>query len=121
LLWNPVEISGYDVGFFDGDRRAAATGATVMSCTYDPPPPVDGFWSVTMYSADNQLFVPNKIDRYSFGDRTQGHRVRRGRLDPDLPAARGAHRSQGAGELAPGAQGPLLPRDAPLLAAEPRS
>lgn len=55
LLWNPAEISTYDVAFFDGD------GA-----------PLDGFWSVTMYSAENQLFVPNAIDRYSFGDRTPG-------------------------------------------------
>jgi hypothetical protein len=71
LLWNPAEISTYDVAFFDG-ASAPLDGSNRYVLHYDPPPPVDGFWSVTMYSADNQLFVPNKIDRYSFGDRTRG-------------------------------------------------
>jgi hypothetical protein len=71
LLWNPAEISTYDVAFFDG-AGAPLDGSNRYVLHFDPPPPVDGFWSVTMYSADNQLFVPNKIDRYSFGDRTKG-------------------------------------------------
>ena len=71
LLWNPAEISTYDIAFFDG-AGAPLDGRNRYVLRYDPPPPVDGFWSVTMYSAENQLFVPNKIDRYSFGDRTKG-------------------------------------------------
>jgi hypothetical protein len=38
-------------------------------------PPVDGFWSLTMYEAtpDGQFFLtPNPIDRYAIGDRTRG-------------------------------------------------
>lgn len=38
-------------------------------------PPVDGFWSVTLYEAtpDGQFFfTPNAIDRYSIGNRTPG-------------------------------------------------
>lgn len=41
----------------------------------DELPPVDGFWSVTLYEAtpDGQFFfTPNAIDRYSIGNRTQG-------------------------------------------------
>jgi hypothetical protein len=71
LLWNPAEISTYDIAFFDG-AGAPLDGSNRYVLRFAPPPPVDGFWSITMYSAENQLFVPNKIDRYSFGDRTKG-------------------------------------------------
>jgi hypothetical protein len=35
-------------------------------------PPVDAFWSVTMYDAKDFFLVGNSIDRYSIGDRTPG-------------------------------------------------
>ena len=35
-------------------------------------PPVNAFWSITMYFADTRLMVHNPIDRYSIGDRTKG-------------------------------------------------
>lgn len=71
LLWNPAEISTYDVAFLDGNGTQL-DGRNRYVIRFDPPPPVDAFWSVTMYSAANQLFVPNPIDRYSIGDRTPG-------------------------------------------------
>ena len=71
LLWNPAEISTYDVAFLDGDG-IQLDGRNRYVIRFDPPPPVDAFWSLTMYSAANQLFVPNAIDRYSIGDRTAG-------------------------------------------------
>lgn len=71
LLWNPAEINTYDVAFFDG-TGAPLDGHNRYVLHFDPPPPVNGFWSVTMYSAKNRLFVPNAIDRYSLGDRTPG-------------------------------------------------
>jgi hypothetical protein len=37
-----------------------------------PPPPVDAFWSITMYDLPNFYLVENPIDRYSIGDRTPG-------------------------------------------------
>jgi hypothetical protein len=57
-------------------------------------PPVNAFWSVTMY--DRNLFlVPNPIDRYAIGNRTAGlHRNRDGSLDIMLqhsPPRRGAN------------------------------
>ena len=37
----------------------------------DKIPPVDAFWSVTMYNS-KFLLVENEIDRYNIGDRTPG-------------------------------------------------
>ena len=36
------------------------------------PPPVDAFWSLTMYDAREFYLVANAIHRYSIGDRTPG-------------------------------------------------
>ena len=36
------------------------------------PPPVDAFWSLTMYDNHDFYLVENPIDRYSIGDRTPG-------------------------------------------------
>jgi hypothetical protein len=36
------------------------------------PPPVDAFWSLTMYDASEFYLVANPINRYSIGDRTPG-------------------------------------------------
>jgi hypothetical protein len=71
LLWNPKEVSTYDVAFVDG-VGAPLDGRSRYVINFSPQPPVNAFWSLTMYSAENQLFVPNSINRYSVGDRTSG-------------------------------------------------
>jgi Uncharacterized conserved protein len=43
-------------------------------------PPVNGFWSVTMYN-DKQFFVDNPIRRYAIGDRDDLRRNPDGSLD----------------------------------------
>lgn len=71
LLWNPVEISGYDIGFFDG-TGAPLHGDNRFVLRLDPPPPVNAFWSLTLYSAITGFLTANPINRYSVGDRTPG-------------------------------------------------
>ena len=71
LLWNPKEISTYDIAFLDGSG-ALLDGKNRYVIRFAPQPPVNAFWSLTMYSAETQLFVPNAINRYSVGDRTKG-------------------------------------------------
>jgi hypothetical protein len=50
----------------EGDRR--------YELRFETPPPVDAFWSVTMYSLPDFYLVENPIGRYSIGDRTPGLR-----------------------------------------------
>lgn len=49
-------------------------GAKSWSLRFAPGalPPVDFFWSITMYALPDRGLVPNAINRYSLGDRTPG-------------------------------------------------
>jgi hypothetical protein len=40
--------------------------------TLDPPPPVDGHWSLTLYPHETRLLYPNEIDRYAISATTPG-------------------------------------------------
>lgn len=52
-------------------------------------PPVDAFWSISVYDRDTLHFVENPIHRYTFGDRTRGARLGRdGSLEIVLSASR---------------------------------
>jgi hypothetical protein len=54
----------------DGDALDGANDRYELRLA--PPPPVDAFWSLTMYDARDLYLVANPIDRYSIGDRTPG-------------------------------------------------
>ncbi len=71
LLYNPRKVSTYDVAFFDG-AGAPLDGSKRYVVHLAPPPPVNAFWSLSMYSAKTFLFVESPINRYSIGDRTKG-------------------------------------------------
>jgi hypothetical protein len=49
-------------------------GRNRYTLTFDHDPPVDAFWSITMYDLPNFYLVANPIGRYSIGDRTPGLR-----------------------------------------------
>ncbi|MFC8384694.1 DUF1254 domain-containing protein [Nocardia sp. NPDC057272] len=53
----------------DGDEL---DGGRSYTLTFDQTPPVDAFWSITMYDLPEFYLVANAIDRYSIGDRTPG-------------------------------------------------
>jgi hypothetical protein len=71
LLYSQKEVSTYHVGFVDGDGKPL-DGSNTYTVRLAPPPPVEAFWSLTMYDAKTKLFIENKINRYAFGDRTPG-------------------------------------------------
>jgi hypothetical protein len=59
----------------DGGRGAILNGNYRLSFAAGKLPPVNAFWSITMYEAtpDGQFFLAdNSLDRYSIGDRTAG-------------------------------------------------
>lgn len=66
---NPVEDAIYPVLLTDADGEPT-DGDTdyVVHFEADELPPVDAFWSITMYDAEG-FQVPNEIDRFAIGDR----------------------------------------------------
>ena len=68
---NTPEESLYPTTFVDGQDRPL-TGQFNYVLRFQQTPPVEAFWSVTMYDAKSQMLVENPIQRYSIGDRTQG-------------------------------------------------
>ncbi len=55
-------------------RGRALSGAHRYTITFAPggEPPVDSFWSLTMYDSRDYMLVANPIDRYRIGDRSRG-------------------------------------------------
>lgn len=71
-LWgNHAYEAFYSQTFVDGDG-APLDGAHSYEIRFDAPPPVDAFWSLTMYDTPDYYLVANPIGRYSIGDRTPG-------------------------------------------------
>jgi hypothetical protein len=62
----------YPLTFTDSQGKGLGGNSTYLM-HFEPgqTPPVDGFWSVSMYN-DKNLFVENPINRYSIGQYTEG-------------------------------------------------
>jgi len=55
-----------------GGRPLTGEHAYRITLPASEPPPVDAFWSLTMYAENGRPLVPNPIGRYAIGDRTPG-------------------------------------------------
>jgi hypothetical protein len=74
-LWgNHGYEANYEIVYVDADGEQL-NGAHRYELRLDSMPPVDAFWSLTMYDVPKFLLVTNPIDRYSIGDRTPGLEV----------------------------------------------
>ncbi len=64
----------YPTAGVDGSSKPLEGGTGRYVLTFPPGalPPVDYFWSLTLYDAKTQVPIENAIDRYSIGDRTPG-------------------------------------------------
>ncbi len=103
LLHGESEMTVGYIGNVDGQGKPL-DGTHNYQLHFDVPPPVLGFWSLTLYDGKTKLLVDNPIDRYSIGDRTEGIKygkdgsltiyLRNGKPDGDasanwLPAPKG--------------------------------
>jgi hypothetical protein len=52
------------------DKNEQLTGERAYVMHFDQTPPVEAFWSLTMYNMPQYYLVANTINRYSIGDRT---------------------------------------------------
>jgi len=61
----------YPMAVFDvAGERLTGTRKYTLRFAGDEMPPVDAFWSITAYGEDFTM-IPNPLDRYSLGDRSQ--------------------------------------------------
>jgi hypothetical protein len=72
IVANDPPEAVYLVNMEDSDgRKFSGSSRYELRFEADTLPPVDSFWSLTMYNADMNL-VANEANRYSIGDRTPG-------------------------------------------------
>ena len=73
-LWgNHGYEAAYPMTYTDADGDQL-DGRNRYVLRFDQDPPVDAFWSITMYDLPGFYLVANPIGRYSIGDRTPGLR-----------------------------------------------
>ena len=61
----------YPLRFADSEGKPL-TGENNYTVKFSSPPPVDAFWSLTVYHAGDKLLVDNPIGRYKVGSDTAG-------------------------------------------------
>lgn len=71
-LWgNHGYEANYQIVYVDADNQPLSSEHR-YELRLPEPPPVEAFWSLTMYNVPEFYLVANPINRYSIGDRTPG-------------------------------------------------
>jgi hypothetical protein len=65
----------YPLRSTDADGKQL-TGSVNYVIRFKKSPPVDAFWSLTVYNTADKMLVENPIQRYKFGSDTQGLKAR---------------------------------------------
>ncbi|WP_327711331.1 DUF1254 domain-containing protein [Streptomyces sp. NBC_00464] len=71
-LWGNHGYEAVYAQTFHDAAGAPLSGAHRYELRFEESPPVDAFWSVTMYDTPDYFLVANPAGRYSIGDRTPG-------------------------------------------------
>lgn len=71
-LWGNHAYEAYYAQVFDDADGEPLDGARRYEIRFETLPPVDAFWSLTMYDTPGYFLVENPLERYSIGDRTPG-------------------------------------------------
>ncbi|WUW24338.1 DUF1254 domain-containing protein [Streptomyces sp. NBC_01463] len=71
-LWGNHGYEAVYAQTFHDAEGEPLSGAHRYELRFEEPPPVDAFWSVTMYDTPDYFLVANPAGRYSIGDRTPG-------------------------------------------------
>lgn len=74
LVNSPYETKYYYQDLDATSERLNGTSRYTVTFPKDQTPPVNGFWSLTLYDAEH-FFVPNEIDRYSVGTKNKDLQV----------------------------------------------
>ncbi|RKG39307.1 DUF1254 domain-containing protein [Acinetobacter rongchengensis] len=64
----------YPIRYIDSEENVL-TGANNYSIHFTKAPPVNAFWSVTIYDADTKMLVSNPINRFKVGSDTKGLKI----------------------------------------------
>jgi hypothetical protein len=73
IYTNSPEEALYPIAETDADGNPlSGEHDYVIHFDADRLPPVDAFWSITLYDSATRLMIDNPINRYSIGDRTPG-------------------------------------------------
>jgi hypothetical protein len=78
IYGNSKEEANYPIYFVDSERNPLNGGTSRYTVRFEPGqlPPVNAFWSLTMYELPASLLTENPIDRYLINSQMEPHLIR---------------------------------------------